>query len=246
MQKYWGYIIILFSYILSGSSLIAFAVFLYAGHLDLVNLGLDESQALLFNAGLSLAFFIQHSGMVRRSFRQFLFRFLPDAYNRAIYSITSGIFLFLVIIFWQGTSVLLEAEGITRVLLRIVFILSIAGFVWGVKALGFFDPFGIKGLLDYGRDRKPQPASFTVRGPYQWVRHPLYLFVLVMIWSCPQLTADRLLFNILWSVWIFIGTILEERDLVEQFGDAYREYQQKVPMLFPFKFIKNESPSSNE
>ena len=169
MQKYWGYVIIWFSYILSGSSLIAFAVFLYAGCLDLVNLGLNEPQALLFNAGLSLAFFIQHSGMVRQSFRQFLFRFSPEAYKGAIYSIASGIFLFLVVIFWQKTSVLLEAEGITRVLSRIVFILSIAGFVWGIKALGFFDPFGIKGVLDYGRDRKPQPIAFTVKGPYRWV-----------------------------------------------------------------------------
>lgn len=226
--------------------MIAFAAFLYAGHLDLVNLGLDEPQSLLLNAGLSLAFFIQHSTMVRRSFRQFLFRFSPEAYGGAIYSIASGIFLFLVVIFWQGTSVLLEAEGITRVLLRIVFILPIAGFVWGVKALGLFDPFGIKGLSAYQHDRKPRPIAFTVRGPYHWVRHPLYLFVLVMIWSCPNLTKDRLLFNILWSVWIFVGTILEERDLVEQFGDAYREYQKKVPMLLPFKFIRKESPNSDE
>ena len=135
-----------------------------------------------------------------------------------------------------------EAEGITRIILRIIYILPVAGFVWGVKALGFFDPFGIKGILDYGRGRKPRPVAFTVRGPYQWVRHPLYLFMLVMIWSCPNLTKDRLLFNILWSAWIIIGTVLEERDLVEQFGDAYRDYQQKVPMLFPFKFIKKESP----
>ena len=246
MQKYWGYVIICFSYILGGSSLIVFAVFLYAGRLDLVNLDLDELQALLFNAGLSLAFFIQHSGMVRRPFRQFLFRFSPEAYSGAIYSIVSGIFLFVVVIFWQGTSVLLEAEGITRVLLRIVFILPIAGFIWGVKALGFFDPFGIKGALDYGRDRKLRPVAFTVRGPYRWVRHPLYLFMLVMIWSCPNLTKDRLLFNILWSAWIFFGTMLEERDLVEQFGDAYRDYQHKVPMISQVKFIKKESPNSNE
>jgi protein-S-isoprenylcysteine O-methyltransferase Ste14 len=151
-----------------------------------------------------------------------------------------------VVIFWQGTSNLFEAEGLTRVILRIMFILPIAGFVWGVKVLGLFDPFGIKGILDYQRNTKSRPVVFTVRGPYQWVRHPLYLFMLVMIWSCPNLTTDRLLFNILWSVWIFTGTILEEHDLVEQFGDAYREYQQKVPMLFPFKFIKKESPSSNE
>ena len=226
--------------------MIAFAAFLYAGHLDLVNLGIDEPQALLFNAGLSLAFFIQHSTMVRKSFSQFLSRFLPDAYNGAIYSITSGIFLFLVVIFWQGTSNLFEAEGLTRVILRVMFILPIAGFVWGVKALGLFDPFGIKGILDYQHDRKPRPIAFTIKGPYRWIRHPLYLFMLVMIWSCPNLTTDRLLFNILWSVWIFIGTILEERDLVEQFSDAYRKYQKKVPMLLPFKFIRKESLSSNE
>ena len=226
--------------------MIAFAAFLYAGHLDLVNLALDEPRALLLNAGLSLAFFIQHSTMVRKSFSQFLSRFLPDAYNGAIYSITSGIFLFLVVIFWQGTSNLFEAEGLTRVILRVMFILPIAGFVWGVKALGLFDPFGIKGILDYQRNTKSQPVVFAVRGPYQWVRHPLYLFMLVMIWSCPNLTTDRLLFNILWSVWIFVGTILEERDLIEQFSDAYRKYQKKVPMLLPFKFIRKESLSSNE
>jgi protein-S-isoprenylcysteine O-methyltransferase Ste14 len=118
----------------------------------------------------------------------------------------------------------------------------IAGFAWGNKALGFFDPASIKGTLDYRKGRKPRSVAFTVRGPYQWVRHPLYLFMLVMIWSCPNLTTDRLLFNILWSVWIFFGTILEERDLVEQFGGAYRDYQLKVPMLFLFKFIKKESP----
>src|SRR4030042_817540 len=181
MQKYFGNVIIGLSYILSGGSMFAFVVFLYAGHLNLVNLGLDEPQALLLNAGLSLAFFI----------------------------------------------------------------LPVAGFFWAVKALGLFDPFGIKGILDYQRNKKSRPVAFTVRGPYQWVRHPLYLFMLVMIWSCPNLTADRLLFNILWSVWIFIGTILEDRDLTAQFGDAYRKYQKKVPMLLPFNFIGKESPSLN-
>ena len=33
----------------------------------------------------------------------------------------------------------------------------------------------------------------VVRGPYRWVRHPLYLTTLLMIWSYPDLTADRLL-----------------------------------------------------
>jgi protein-S-isoprenylcysteine O-methyltransferase Ste14 len=128
----------------------------------------------------------------------------------------------------------------TRVLLRVIFILPVVGFIWGVKALGFFDPFGISGILHYQHNKKPRPIAFTVKGPYNWVRHPLYLFMLIMIWSCPNLTMDRLLFNILWSAWIYIGTVLEERDLVEQFGDAYREYQKKVSMLFPLQWIKKK------
>lgn len=240
MQKHLAYITIGLSYILGGGSMIAFAILLYAGHLDLLNLHLDETHALLLNAGLSLAFFIQHSGMVRKSFCQFLSSFLPEAYNGAFYSIASGISLFLVVLFWQGTSSLFEAEGIIRIFMRIFFILPVAGFVWGVNALGFFDPFGIRGVWTYPSGRKSRPVAFTAKGPYQWVRHPLYLFMLMMIWSCPNLTKDRLLFNILWSGWIFVGTILEERDLVKQFGDGYREYQQKVSMLFPLKFIKSK------
>jgi protein-S-isoprenylcysteine O-methyltransferase Ste14 len=67
------------------------------------------------------------------------------------------------------------------------------------------------------------------------VRHPLYFFSLIMFWSCPGLTADRLLFNLMWTTWIIAGTVLEERDLLREFGDGYREYQKKVPMLIPYK-----------
>ena len=102
-------------------------------------------------------------------------------------------------------------------------------------ALGSFDTFGLKPILArlHGTDKPPMP--FTVRGPYCWVRHPLYLFSLLMIWSYPNLTTDRLLFNILWTAWIVAATILEERDLVAVFGERYRDYQRDVPMLIPYR-----------
>jgi protein-S-isoprenylcysteine O-methyltransferase Ste14 len=83
------------------------------------------------------------------------------------------------------------------------------------------------------RGRNPTSMPITVAGPYRWVRHPLYLCMTLMIWSCPDLTRDRLLFNLLWTVWIVIGSYLEEIDLIAEFGDAYREYQKKVPMFVP-------------
>ena len=74
---------------------------------------------------------------------------------------------------------------------------------------------------------------FAVRGPYRWVRHPLYSFCLLIIWSCPNITTDRLLYNVVWTLWIIIGSVFEERDLVAAFGEEYRNYQRKVPMLIP-------------
>lgn len=58
---------------------------------------------------------------------------------------------------------------------------------------------------------------------------------LLPFWSYPALQADRLLINLLWTVWIIIGAFLEERDLFAEFGETYREYQRQVPMLIPWR-----------
>jgi methanethiol S-methyltransferase len=66
--------------------------------------------------------------------------------------------------------------------------------------------------------------------------------MLVLIWSVPEISLDRLVFNALWTAWIVIGTILEERDLVTEFGDRYRHYQKVVPMLLPWQGLIGRRP----
>jgi len=223
--------------LLGPCALLVFALFLFAGSLDLVNLKMGETEKLWVDAGLCMAFFMQHSTMIRKSFRKRLVQLIPEGYSGVLYTIASSIVLLLLIVFWQESAYSLAMpHNVVRWFSRTLYFLSIAGFFWGVKALGFFDPFGLKAILDHLRGPRPIPLSLTVRGPYRWVRHPLYLFVLLMIWSCPHLTADRLLFNVLCTAWIIVGTLLEERDLVAYFGDAYRHYQSKVPMLIPWRF----------
>jgi protein-S-isoprenylcysteine O-methyltransferase Ste14 len=213
-----------------------FGAFCYVGSLHLVSLGLNENGILFFDFCLSVVFFLQHSGMVRKSFRRFLSQFLPEAYVGAFYAISSGIVLFVVVIFWQGTSgTVATAEGALRLLLRAIFAASLVGFYWGTNALGFFDPYGIRAIKYHLRGKKTKEIPLTISGPYRFVRHPLYFFVLLMIWSNPYLTLDRLLFNVLWTVWIYVGAFLEERDLVADFGEAYRKYKRKVPMLIPWR-----------
>ena len=62
---------------------------------------------------------------------------------------------------------------------------------------------------------------------------PLYLFMLLLIWSAPRFSTGQLLFNVLWTAGILVGTKLEERDPLVDLGRTYRQDQRSVPMLTP-------------
>ncbi len=235
MSGYKTKIMIYTTFVLGAGSLILFYLFLFFGPFTLINIGMGLIPALAFDALLSLLFFLQHSIMIRKSVRIRLTKIIPDYYYGAFFAISSGTAILIMILFWQRTVAIAVAEGAVYWILRVVFILCIAGFYWGVTSLGSFDPFGILKIKHKIRNKEPNTVPLAVIGPYRWMRHPLYFFSLIMIWACPDLTIDKLLFNILWSSWIIIATKLEERDLLREFGDGYREYQTRVPMLIPYK-----------
>ena len=228
--------IMIVSTLMGSLSMLLFLIFLFSGSLHFIKMGLSETAILAWNGFLSFAFFVQHSGMIRRSVRARLSTIIPSYFNDAAYGITSSITLIAVVVFWQpSTTMLYEIDGFSRWIARSFFFTAIAGMGWGVYALKNFDAFGRIPIRDHLKGKQNRPQKFSVYGPYLWVRHPLYFFVLLLIWSSPDLTLDRFLFNFLWTVWIIIGTVFEEKDLVSDFGDAYRQYQSIVPMLIPWK-----------
>ncbi len=210
--------------ILGICSLACFMVFLYAGAFNWVQLGLTEIQGMALNILLSFCFFFQHSGMVRRSFRRRLESIVSPHYQGVTYTIISGLVLFMFLALWQGSdTVLLHVQGFAEIIMRSFFFLAILGTAWGMWALRFVDLFGLDTVVKHGMAESSAAKPFTIRGPYRWVRHPLYLFTIILFWSYPVITTDRLLFNIIWTIWVIVGTRLEERELVEDFGDDYRE-----------------------
>jgi protein-S-isoprenylcysteine O-methyltransferase Ste14 len=206
------------------------AAFLFVGSFEWIDLGFGGAGALAWDGALALGFSAQHSGMVRRPVRRFLERFPPASSFEAFFALASGIALLLLLLLWQRSSVeLVSVEAPWRWILRGTYLLALGGFAWAAPALGGVDPLGLRSLSERG----DAPLRLVVRGPYRWVRHPMYLFTLVLLWSCPEQTADRLLLNVLWSGWIVLATRLEERDLESVFGEDYRRYRREVPMLLP-------------
>jgi len=236
MNRFAAYLIMVIAVFIGGGSLLLFGVFLAVGPITLVHFHISEHETLLWDGLLSILFFIQHSGMMRTSFRNRLARIIPRHYHSSVYAIASGIALAAVALYWQPSqTVLYQLEGLLRLPARAISVLAIVGFSWGVLALGNFDTFGLNPIRAYLRGRQLRTPDFVVRGPYLWVRHPLYFFMLVFIWSNPDVSSDRLLFNVIWTIWVVLGTYLEEKDLVAEFGKKYRRYQKTVPMLFPWR-----------
>lgn len=81
--------------------------------------------------------------------------------------------------------------------------------------------------------------TLVVKGFYRYVRHPLYFFSIIIFWLFPYMTDLTLAFFLAGTLYFLIGTIPEERKLLETFGEAYRQYRQDVPWMIP-RFKRNK------
>lgn len=84
-----------------------------------------------------------------------------------------------------------------------------------------------------GEAEPRDPPVLRTDGLHGWVRHPLYFFSLVVVWHLPVMTPNLLALNLGITAYFWIGSIFEERKLVQDFGEAYRAHQRRVPRLLP-------------
>jgi protein-S-isoprenylcysteine O-methyltransferase Ste14 len=186
--------------------------------------------------GLAWASFgLVHSALARPAARAALERYL-GCWSRLAYNLLATVHLAAVL--GLGGWLLGGAGPFDMPLaLRLTLILPIAlGIVLIVAALSRHDGgsfLGWRQVLDHYRGR-PTVASdqLTTGGLYRWVRHPMYLGTLLVFWGLAQSPFG--LATAVWgSLYLLIGAHFEERDLLRQHGDRYRDYQKRVPMLIP-------------
>jgi protein-S-isoprenylcysteine O-methyltransferase Ste14 len=69
-------------------------------------------------------------------------------------------------------------------------------------------------------------------------RHPWYLGTILLIWA-RGFDVSALITNIILTIYLVVGTVLEERKLLIEYGEDYRRYRENVSMLIPFKYLKS-------
>lgn len=190
--------------------------------------------AVAVNIGLVVLFGLQHSTMARQPFKSRLARVVPKSAERATFVWISNLMLAMVILCWQPLpGELWHAEGALHTIMLAV---NLAGWLILVGSTFMVDHFefiGLRQAWDHLRHRTPEPPAFVTAFAYRFVRHPMMTGMMIGLWVVPIMSWGHLVLSGALSTYILVGTRFEEQDLIRTFGDRYRQYRARVPMLFP-------------
>jgi len=203
------------------------------------------TEALIVNLLLMSLFAIQHSVMARRQFKQWWTQFVPKSVERSTYVLLAS--LALVLLFWQWRPIPAVVWQITdpQVAMAIT-ALSFLGWLIVLTStflINHFELFGLHQVANNLAGREMPAPRFRTPLYYKFVRHPIYLGFIIAFWAAPTMTAGHLLFAAVTTAYIFVGIWLEERDLVDLFGDDYRRYRDRVSMLLPWRKSTSDKAS---
>jgi len=104
------------------------------------------------------------------------------------------------------------------------------GYALLIVGIGIF----IQGWRELHRAR--QQDQLVTAGLYSFVRHPQYTGLFIGLFGEGVVHWPTLFSVVLLPVIVLAYGLLarsEEKRVIEQFGDEYRAYQQRVPMFFP-------------
>ncbi len=195
------------------------------------------AEALIVNLLLMALFAIQHSVMARKQFKQWWTQFVPKSVERSTYVLLAS--LALVLLFWQWRPMPAVVWQIADPRLAMAVTgLSLVGWLIVFTSTFLINHFELFGLHQVANNLagRPMPAlRFRTPLYYKFVRHPIYLGFIVAFWAAPTMTIGHLLFAAVTTAYILVGIMLEERDLIDLFGDEYRRYRERVSMLVPWR-----------
>jgi protein-S-isoprenylcysteine O-methyltransferase Ste14 len=130
-----------------------------------------------------------------------------------------------------------SAEGLTLVLALVLLTLGASIYAWCVWDFAAFGR-GTPAPID-------APKRLVVRGPYRFIRNPMYVGVLAVIlgWAVLFQSPQVFIYGIGVAVCFHLFVVLyEERHLGELFGAEYRDYCASVGRWLPRLHLRGEHP----
>lgn len=226
--------------------LVFFATFLYAvGFVSglVVPKTIDSGaivtamEGLIVNILLMSLFAVQHSVMARKPFKEWWTQYVPKSVERSTYVLLASLALILLVWQWRPMPTVVWQIDNPQIAMAVT---GISLFGWLIVLtstflINHFELFGLHQVANNLAGRSMPKPRFRTPLYYKFVRHPIYLGFIIAFWAAATMTIGHLLFAAVTTAYIVVGILLEERDLVDLFGDDYRRYKDRVSMLVPWR-----------
>lgn len=189
-----------------------------------------EGGNLFYDALLALQFGVVHSVILHPSTRRRLSSIIRPAFYGCFFCVATCLSLLLTIAFWHHSPVVIwSLQGWGRTVMEIAFLAAWPALIYSLALTGLGYQTGWTPFWHWLRGQPLPKREFQPRGAYRFMRHPVYLSFLGLIWLTPVMTLDHAVLTGIWTVYIFVGSAIKDRRLIHYLGNAYRDYQAKVP-----------------
>ncbi len=186
------------------------------------------AEAVLFNFALFSMFALHHSVLARPAVKRWLARVVPVELERTSFVWVASVLFIAMCLAWRpAAGVVWEMRGGMQ---GVGYAMQVAGLwftVASARRIDVLDLAGVRWVLGAAAAREGGD-DLTERGPYTFVRHPIYLGWVLLTFGAPQMTLGRLTFAFISFVYLLVAVPLEERALLARHGDSYRRYQSRV------------------
>jgi protein-S-isoprenylcysteine O-methyltransferase Ste14 len=201
-----------------------------------------EYSKYLILALLLILWCVLHSAMISIAVTEYLKKLLGSQYRfyRVFFNFISILTLIPVALFAHSaqTPVIFDWSGYMRIGQVLILGLAVWFFFLGGRHYDIRQFLGIKQIREGTTDTAiTDTGELETSGVLGITRHPWYLATMLLLWA-RQMDVSAIIVNVILTAYLIVGTYLEEKKLVREFGEKYRNYQKKVSMLLPYQWLK--------
>ena len=204
--------------------------FMHFGSASIANDGTPVLSNALIDIVLISLFAVSHSVLLIPRIRRSFAHWMPASLYGCLFCLVSCLSLWSLMYWWRPLpGVWWQGEGFWwwAVMTLAVGAWILLGYSMWITGLGH--QTGFTGLMAYWRPHQAQPRAFEIRGLYRFFRHPIYLSFLLIVWLTPVMSSGHLLLSVLMTFYLFFGSWLKDRRLVQLIGEPYQRYISTVP-----------------